>query len=144
LPSWKLRQNDMVLFLSKKETKETKAPENKEVKKVVAPKKVLPDDQKFKANATVGTLELVIKAPRVTEKSAYQSEKGAYVFNVESSATKKQIAKAVESIYNVKPVKVNTTQIAHKQVFVRGKKVVKSGGKKAYVYLKKGETIEII
>jgi len=44
----------------------------------------------------------------------------------------------------VKPEKVRVAAIPAKKVFVRGKKGVKSGGKKAYVYLKKGDKIELI
>ncbi len=59
-------------------------------------------------------------------------------------AGKAQVSKAVSEIYKVEPVKVNIVKNPSKRVFVRGKKGVKSGVKKAYVYLKKGDKIEVI
>lgn len=83
--------------------------------------------------------------PRVTEKATTIAEQGGvYVFEIEKDAGKKEIATAVKNLYRVSPVKINIVKIPRKQVFVRGKKGFKSGGKKAYVFLKKGEKIEII
>ena len=83
--------------------------------------------------------------PRITEKASMVAEKGlAYVFNVRTDASKHAIAKAVKDLYNVLPVKVRTVSIPAKHVFSRGKAGVKQGGKKAYVYLKAGEKIEIV
>lgn len=89
-------------------------------------------------------VEYVLTTPRITEKAAYASERGVYVFNVANNATKETIAEAVKSIYKVTPVKVNISKVPAKKVFVRGNRGVKKGNKKAYVYLKKGDTIEII
>ncbi|MEK7088168.1 MAG: 50S ribosomal protein L23 [Patescibacteria group bacterium] len=82
--------------------------------------------------------------PRVTEKATTVAENGVYVFEVEKDANKKEIAADIKNLYKVSPVKINVVKIPRKQVFVRGKKGFKAGGKKAYVYLKKGEKIEII
>lgn len=89
-------------------------------------------------------LEYVIKNPRITEKAAYSAEKNAYVFNVDPKANKEQIALAIKKIYKVEPVKVNISKIPSKKKFIRGNWGLKKGGKKAYVYLKKGDKIEII
>jgi len=51
---------------------------------------------------------------------------------------------AVAEVYKVTPVRVSVTSVPSKKVFVRGKKGVKSGGKKAYVYLAKKDKIEIV
>jgi ribosomal protein L23 len=59
-------------------------------------------------------------------------------------ATKASIAASVKAVYKVTPLKVRVANIPDKQVFIRGKRGVKRGGKKAYVYLKKGDKIEII
>ena len=67
-----------------------------------------------------------------------------YVFEVTSNATKKSIGASVRDAYGVSSEKVRVAAIPSKQVFVRGKKGVKSGGKKAYVYLKKGDKIELM
>ncbi|TSC66840.1 MAG: large subunit ribosomal protein L23 [Parcubacteria group bacterium Gr01-1014_73] len=83
--------------------------------------------------------------PRVTEKATTVAELGnVYVFEVEKDANKKEIATNIKNLYGVSPIKINVVKIPRKQVFVRGKKGFKAGGKKAYVYLKKGEKIEII
>jgi large subunit ribosomal protein L23 len=89
-------------------------------------------------------LTSIIKRPRITEKASMKAERNVYAFDVASTATKKTIAMATKELYNVTPVKVRVVTIPSKQVFVRGKWGVKGGGKKAYVYLKKGETIEFV
>jgi large subunit ribosomal protein L23 len=89
------------------------------------------------------TLSHIIKIPRITEKGAISAEHNAYVFNVMPAATKYQIAKAVEEIYKVKPVKVNVVNIPSKKTFTKGKRGTKGGGRKAYVYLKKGDQIQV-
>jgi large subunit ribosomal protein L23 len=89
--------------------------------------------------------ELIIKKPRITEKSGLQAENsGVYTFEVTAKANKKNIAKAVKEIYKVTPVKVNITNLPAKVVFTRGKSGRKSGVKKALVYLKKGDKIEFV
>lgn len=89
--------------------------------------------------------ELIIKKPRITEKSGIQAEtSGVYTFEVTPEANKKNIAKAVKELYKVTPVKVNITHLPMKKVFSRGKMGQKSGVKKAVVYLKKGDKIEFV
>lgn len=87
----------------------------------------------------------ILLAPRVTEKGAYVAESGCYVFNVATSAGKREIAQAVRAIYKVTPRKVTVARIPRKVVQTRGtnRKGMTAGGKKAYVYLKKGDTIEL-
>lgn len=87
----------------------------------------------------------IIKNPRITEKATLKGEvSNAYAFDVLPRATKKEIKKSIEKMYNVIPVKINTARIPDKQVSYKGKIGVKSGGKKAYVYLKKGDKIEFV
>jgi large subunit ribosomal protein L23 len=89
--------------------------------------------------------ELIIKKPRITEKSGIQAEAlGVYTFEVTDNANKKNIAKAVKELYKVTPVKINITNLPAKKVFSRGKVGRKSGVKKAVVYLKKGDKIEFV
>ena len=85
----------------------------------------------------------VIKNPRITEKSTKASEQGVYTFDVGMRATKPEIVKAIGMLYKVKPLKVRIVNSKPKVVFVRGKWGTRGGGKKAYVYLNKGETIDI-
>jgi large subunit ribosomal protein L23 len=86
----------------------------------------------------------LILSPRITEKAAIKSEKGAYTFNVAPNANKTEIKKAIKMLYGVTPVKVGITLITEKIVFIRGKWGKKQGGKKAVVYLKKGDKIEFV
>ena len=88
----------------------------------------------------------ILLSPRVTEKGAYLSEVGVYVFNVASNANKQEIAAAVKEIFKVTPRMVRVVTIPRKQVQTRGTNRwgATPGGKKAYVYLKKGETIELV
>ncbi len=95
------------------------------------------------AKKTTKTHPLII-SPRITEKAAKSVEKGAYTFNVATNATKNEIKKAIKALYGVTPVRVGMTKITEKVVFVRGKMGVKKGGKKAVVYLKKGDKIEFV
>lgn len=85
-----------------------------------------------------------IISPRITEKAAISAGSNAYIFNVKTSATKAQIAKAVEAIYKAVPTKVTIVRFRGKKVFARGKWGQTAGGKKAYVFLKKGETIQVM
>ena len=98
--------------------------------------------------ASVGmkqSLAHVLQNPRITEKATSGAAAGVYVFDVAVSANKKQIASAIQSTYNVKPRAVRIVNIRSKMVknMRTGKKGVKQGGKKAYVYLNKGETITL-
>lgn len=87
----------------------------------------------------------VLLRPRITEKAALGADKfNVYVFEVSLGATKKSIGASVHDAYGVRPEKVHVAKIPAKKVFVRGKWGVKKGGKKAYVYLKKGDKIELI
>ncbi len=87
----------------------------------------------------------VLRAPRITEKASMAMEGSVYVFDIATDANKKQVMAAVKSIYKVTPRKVAIVNLKPKEVrnMRTGKKGQKSGIKKAYVYLQKGETITI-
>lgn len=87
----------------------------------------------------------ILKNPRVTEKGAMLSEKfNVYSFDVDVNATKKSIAFAVKDAYKVSPIKVTVLKVQPKKIFSRGKYGMRNLGKKAYVYLKKGDKIEFV
>ena len=87
----------------------------------------------------------VLRSPRVTEKAALQNQNNVYVFEVAVNATKRDIDFAVRSIYNVKPKKIRTVPVPRKKVQKRkGRNGYTSKGKKAYVYLKEGDSISLI
>jgi len=87
----------------------------------------------------------LIKKPRITEKAGIKSEsENVYTFEVSSKATKATVKKAVSEIYKVSPVKVNIINLPSKKVYSKGKVGVKSGVKKAVVFLKKEDKIAFI
>jgi large subunit ribosomal protein L23 len=86
----------------------------------------------------------IIKNPRITEKASFASEQNVYTFDIASSANKTEIKKAVFALYKVHPVKVNVLSIPRKKTMSKGKAGVRGGGRKAFVYLKKGDKIEFI
>ncbi len=59
--------------------------------------------------------EEIIKAPIVTEKSSSELQNGKYTFEVNKKATKIEIANAVEKLFGVKVLKVNTISVKGKQ-----------------------------
>ncbi|MEX0930095.1 MAG: 50S ribosomal protein L23 [Candidatus Paceibacterota bacterium] len=89
-------------------------------------------------------IEDALLRPRITEKAALGTGDNVYVFNVRANAKKPQIAAAVARMYNVTVIKVNVVSIPTKRVFRRGVRGAKGGGKKAYVFLKKGDKIELM
>ena len=68
--------------------------------------------------------EDVIIAPVVTEKSNDQINLGKYTFKVNKNATKVDIARAVEKLFEVKVLKVNTMTVKGKE-----KRIGRSVGK---------------
>ena len=85
----------------------------------------------------------VLIRSHVTEKATMSAESSVYVFEIDPKATKMEVTKVFKEKYKMSPVKVRTVTIPAKNVFVRGKRGKKSGYKKAYIYLKKGEKLEI-
>jgi large subunit ribosomal protein L23 len=104
-------------------------------------------DVKVVAAARGGAADIshVIEKPRITEKATYHSAQGVYVFNIAEGANKNQVMRAVRAIYSVTPRKVNIVKVPDKskRSARTGKLGTQGGGKKAYVYLKKGETITL-
>ena len=85
----------------------------------------------------------IIIRPIITEHSYDMMEENKYTFEVAKDANKVEIAKAIEEIFNVKVVKVNTLNIKPKVKRVRGPQGLTRTWKKAMVTLKEGDTIEI-
>lgn len=86
----------------------------------------------------------IITNPRITEKASFAQEQNVYTFDISASANKTEIKKAIFTLYKVKPVKVNVLGIPYKHTFSRGKAGTRGGGRKALVYLKKGDKIEFV
>ena len=83
----------------------------------------------------------IIFAPVITEKSEKMKEQGKYAFKVDAKATKPQIKKAIESIFNVKVEKINTLNSHPKKKTVGKYTGMTNKYKKAIVKLAKGNTI---
>ena len=85
--------------------------------------------------ATAGTFD-VLRRPIISEKAAKLSESNGVVFEVAMSATKEDVAKAVELLYNIKPTKVNIVITKGKVKSFRGRSTgTQRKVKKAYVSL---------
>jgi|TARA_B110000495_G_scaffold186509_1_gene185121 large subunit ribosomal protein L23 len=87
----------------------------------------------------------VIVRPVVSEKSYSLMENHVYTFEVAKSASKPQIRDAVESIFDVKVLKVNTLNREGKRKRNRGLPTFgkRPDIKRAYVTLVEGESIEL-
>ncbi len=87
----------------------------------------------------------VLRAPRITEKASFLSMKNIVVFNVSEDATKRDIIASIKKSYKVTPKSVRIIAIPQKSVrhMKSGRYGVKGGGKKAYVYLKDGDSITL-
>ncbi|MBI2631050.1 50S ribosomal protein L23 [Candidatus Nomurabacteria bacterium] len=87
----------------------------------------------------------IIKNPRITEKASNSLEQNVYTFDISQSANKTEMKKAIFALYKVKPLKVNVLRVPKKTIMKnRSKEGVRGGGRKALVYLKKGDKIEFI
>lgn len=105
-------------------------------KKTVEKKAVAPS-----VRAGVST---VIRRPRLTEKAANLSSLNVYTFDVVPGASKQDVARAILSLYKVTPAKINVVNTKGKDVSLRTRrgKGTQNSTRKAYVYLKKGDTID--
>ncbi|MFH1460970.1 MAG: 50S ribosomal protein L23 [Patescibacteria group bacterium] len=90
----------------------------------------------------------IIKEPHITEKAGSLTDQNKYVFKVYSQANKKEIKKAVESLYKVEVERVNIIHSAAKQRrlgrYQGWRSGLKKGFKKAVVTLKSGDKIELL
>jgi large subunit ribosomal protein L23 len=107
-------------------------------------KKTTKEMKAKKEGNALGARANMIVRPHISEKAAILAEKGTYVFEIARNTNKIEIAKAVATLYNVTPVRVNIINLPDTRVFVRNRNGVKSGLRKALVTLKKGDKIEIL
>ncbi|MEK7552601.1 MAG: 50S ribosomal protein L23 [Patescibacteria group bacterium] len=87
-----------------------------------------------------------ILEPHVTEKvTAGQSQPApVYTFAVASSVNKVEVRRAIMAEYKVKPLKIRMVNLPRKQFVYRGHPAWKPGLRKALVYLKPGEKINLV
>lgn len=84
----------------------------------------------------------IVKGYRITEKGSRLSTQNKYLFKVARHANKVEIRKAIEALYGVKVVSVNTSMVRGKNKRVRYVMGKTPDWKKAVVTLKEGNTIE--
>ena len=84
----------------------------------------------------------IIRAPVITEKATLLSEKNQYVLRVSLDATKPQIKAAVEGLFGVNVVAVNTIVRKGKTKRVKGRPGRRSDVKNAIVRLAKDQAID--
>ena len=84
-----------------------------------------------------------IIAPVITEKATVLTEQNKVVFQVAIDSTKDEIAAAVEELFKVRVIKVNTLITKGKTKRFRGILGQRSDVKKAIVTLQEGQTIDI-
>ena len=76
--------------------------------------------------------EIIVK-PIITERSNSGLEEGKYTFKVAKKATKVQIAKAIETLFNVKVLSVNTMTVKGKEKRMGAHSGMRPDWKKAIV-----------
>jgi len=84
-----------------------------------------------------------ILSPIVTEKATALTERNQVVFKVALEATKPEIKAAVEGLFNVKVLAVNTLVVKGKTKRFRGRPGKRSDWKKAMVRLAEGQSIDL-
>ncbi len=84
----------------------------------------------------------VLWKPLVTEK-AYKmvEDKNIYTFHIHNNANKNDVVASLQTIYWVTPVSVRTMNVVRK--WRMNRKLVRRAYKKAYVSLKKWDSIEL-
>ncbi len=85
-----------------------------------------------------------ILRPRITEKSGVLSQGGIYTFEVAKDADKASISRAVKALYKVTPIKVAIVNLPARKTFIRGRRGVVPGIRKAMVTVKKGDKIDFV
>lgn len=88
----------------------------------------------------------ILIAPWMSEKALIGTDSGIYVFSIPRSATKQDVSHAIEVVYNVTPRSIRIANLPGKRVSRRTRSgfAVRSCRRKAYVYLAKGDTIQIV
>jgi large subunit ribosomal protein L23 len=85
----------------------------------------------------------IVLAPHITEKSTMLSETNSVVFKVAPKATKPEIKAAIEALFNVTVLGVNTIVTKGKSKRWKGKPYQRSDMKKAIVRLAEGQSIDV-
>jgi len=130
----------MALFNSKKDKKV----EKKEAASEVEAKEKATSKEVGSFQLEASDYNAVLLRPRITEKATDHQQNNVYTFEVNADSTKKSISEAFRKIYKVNPIKVNITKNPAKKVWLRGRVSTKKGVKKAHVYLREGDKIDLV
>ena len=84
----------------------------------------------------------IIRAPLITEKATTLTEHGQFVFRVAPGANKREIKAAIEGLFGVTVLSVNTLVQKGKTKRFRGRPGQRSDVKKAFVKLAAGQSID--
>jgi ribosomal protein L23 len=96
------------------------------------------------AKLPAGRADEIILAPWFSEKALLNTEKGIYAFSIPRTATKSHVAAAIKEMYKVTPRKIAIVNLPGRRVSMRSRQghATQARRRKAYVYLKTGETIQ--
>lgn len=86
----------------------------------------------------------ILLAPHVSEKASFAADRGEFVFKVAINATKLEIKKAVEQMFEVKVDSVTTSVVKGKTKRTGQISGRRSNWKKAYVTLEEGQDIDFV
>ena len=84
----------------------------------------------------------ILLAPHVSEKASFAADRGEFVFKVAKTATKLEIKKAVELLFEVKVENVSTLVMKGKTKRTQRGITRKNHWKKAYVRIAEGQEID--
>ena len=98
--------------------------------------------RKRAATLSKETMYNIIRAPVITEKATALGDKNQVVFRVALEATKPEIKAAIETLFGVMVVSVNTLVQKGKTKRFKGRLGVRSDTKKAIVQLTPGQSID--
>ncbi len=130
-----------------KNSKKTDKKDNKSVKndkgKKVSKKSSTKNKEMVVPEESAGLINKALIKPVISEAVMKAQELGKYTFKVKKSATKNQIALAVEALYKVSVEKVNVANYKSRAKLFRGKKGRTKSYKKAVVTLIKGDKIKL-
>jgi large subunit ribosomal protein L23 len=88
-------------------------------------------------------LMMVLLSPVVSEKAAAAAETQQYAFRVATDATKRDIGRAVEAMFEVEVDRVQVVNVKGKQKRFGQRRGTRQDWRKAYVRLKAGHSIDL-
>jgi len=99
-------------------------------------------EKKIKSGATVESYDTIL-SPVITEKATMASQYNQVSFKVSINSSKPEIKKAVEKIFGVQVIGINTIRVKGKLRRFKGKIGRTAAFKKTIVTLKEGDTIDV-